>query len=123
MLKDTKLLLLFLGLLIVGIAGFFTFRNTITGLISAHLGALGLIGIFACIAGFIARKKGLNYWRAIAITIVSPIVMGFVFVLAIYFFGKESQQLICGGSVSLAIAILICISYLFAKTKIVGRQA
>ena len=117
LLKPQKWTLLFsLGLLIVGSAGYLLLhRDFWIFYVFAHLGALGVIGLLASSAGTLARKKRRGYWRAFSLVTVLSIFSGIVAVL-IFSLGEEAQ-LYCGGSVSLAIAILMIISYWLAKKK------
>ena len=86
--KETKLLIIFVGLFIAGIVGYLSFKNLPTGYILAHIGAFGLIGILAYLTGIIARKKDLNHWRAIGINIVMPIAISIAFVLITFYTGN-----------------------------------
>ena len=116
-LKHQKWTLLFsFSLLIVGSAGYFSVpRDFWMFYVFAHLGALGVIGLLASSAGALARKKRRGYWRAFSLVTVLSIISGIVAVL-ILLLGEEAH-LYCGGSVSLAFAILIIIFYSLAKKK------
>jgi hypothetical protein len=112
--------LLFLGLLIIGVIGYFALRNLSIDFIFAHVGGFGIIGLFGCLAGIISKKKGYDYWQAFLLGLVLPVILGFIAVLVIF---PPDPELACGGSVSLGAAILIVIFYTFAKYKNIGKQA
>ena len=112
--KETGVFVISAGLMIVGTAGFFAFRNSLTGQLSAHAGALGLIGVFAWVTGLIARKRGFRYWTAFSIGLALPIVLGVGAVLLWVFAGRP---LACGGVVSLSVAILTIVGYSSARTN------
>jgi hypothetical protein len=78
----------------------------------AHLGAFGIVGLLGCCTGLIAMKKGYGYWKAFLIGMFSPIFLGIGAVLLF-------QPVSCGGSVSLAVAIIILVTYSLLKRKIV----
>ena len=61
---ESRILLLFLGLLIIGVIGYFALRNLWIGSIFTHVGALGIIGLLGGLTGIIAKKKGYGYWKA-----------------------------------------------------------
>lgn len=106
-----------LGLLIIGCAGYFSLsRDFWLFYVFAHTGALGVIGLLAGVAGFVAKKKQRSYWKAFALVTVLSIVSGLAAVLL--FFAGEEGQLYCGGTVSLAVANILIIIYLLAKKKV-----
>ena len=110
------MLLVSLGLLIIGCIGYFSSpRGLLIFYVFAHLGALGLLGLFGSAAGVLARKKRRGYWTAFSLCSLLPIISGTAAVL-VFWLGEEGN-LYCGGSVSLAVAILVLISYLLAKKK------
>ena len=110
----TSILLLFLGLLVVGTAGYFMNRGLLVGYISAHIAALGVIGLLGIAAGHLARRKGYHYWKAFLFALSLPILLGLLAVFAFYFL-KGSIN--CGGSVSLAVALVILLGCFLAKRK------
>ena len=103
-LRKRKLPLLFLLLLIISILLYFSTDIHWVEITFAHLGAIGIIGLLSCGAGLIAMKKGYGYWKAFLIGIFAPVILGFGAVLLI-------QPGSCGGSVSLAVAILTLVTY------------
>ncbi len=105
-----------LGLLIVGSTGYLSLRGeSRIYYVFAHLGALGVIGLLAHATGLLAKKKRRSFWRAFFLAALFPIIAGIAAVL-IFLLGEEGQ-LYCGGSVSLAVAVLIVVFYLLAKKK------
>ena len=108
--------LLSLGSLIVGSVGYFSLQSDLwIFYFFAHLGALGIMGLFGGAAGSLARKKHRSYWQAFSLGFLLPIISGIVAVLI--FLLVVSGRLHCGGSVSLVVAIVTVIFYLLAKKK------
>jgi uncharacterized membrane protein len=110
---EKRVLLISLGILIVGCIGYFILsRGTLMFYLLAHLGALGLLGLVGGALGILARKKHRGYWAAFLLGSFLPIALG---IMAVVYSGG---QFTCGGSVSIAAAILIFVVYLLAKKKI-----
>jgi len=105
---------LFLGLLIISIIGYILLRDFRVGFVFAHLGGLSIVGLFACLAGAIARKKNHSYWKAFLLGLFLPIISGLVAVLVIF---PPNPGLACGGSASLGVALLTVIFYSFCFTQ------
>lgn len=101
---EIKVALLFLLVLIISIVFYFSSDIHWLEITFAHLGAFGIVGLLGCCSGLIAMKKGYGYWKAFLIGIFFPIIFGFGAVLLL-------QLGSCGGSVSLAVAILILVTY------------
>jgi hypothetical protein len=103
-------LLLSLGLLVVGAAGYFALeRGTWTFYALAHVGALGAIGLLATSAAVLAKVKRRDYWRAFSLTTALSIISGALAVLV--FLLGEDGALYCGGSVCLGVAIVMIAVY------------
>jgi cell shape-determining protein MreD len=103
--------------LIVGLIGYFIFWNHWTRYIFTHIGALGIIGLFACLTGLIAEKKGLNYRKAVLLGFFPSILLG---IIADYLIDPPRENGLpssCGGVVSLSVAIIIVIIYLMTKKR------
>ena len=111
---ESKILLLFLGLLIIGVIGYFALRNLGINNVFAHIGGLGIIGLLGSLGGIIAKKKGYGYWKAFLFGLFLPILVGVIAVLLTTFS--------CGGSPSLAVALLIIIIYSIIKRRDVNRR-
>jgi len=107
---ESRIILLFLGLLIIGVIGYFSLGKFWIDSIFAHVGGLGIIGLLGGLAGIIAKKKGYDYWKAFLLVFILPIILGFIAVLLV-------QPMSCGGSVSLAVALIMVIIYSFTKRK------
>lgn len=107
--------MLFLGLLIVGVIGYFTLHNLWISFIFAHVGGLGIIGLLGGLAGIMAKKKGYGYWNAFLLGFILPIILGVVAALLI-------QPISCGGSPSLGVALLIVIIYSLTKRRDIVKQ-
>jgi len=75
--REKWMLLVSLCLLIIGCIGYSSLsRGLITFYVFAHLGALGLLGLFGIAAGALARKKFRNYWTAFLLGSLFPIILG-----------------------------------------------
>jgi hypothetical protein len=112
-----KIFLFSLITLISGLIGYFAFLNHWVRFIFAHIGALGIIGLFASLAGFIAGRKNLNYKKAVLVGFFPPIILG---IIADYLVDPPRENGLpssCGGIVSLAIALIVIIIYFVAKKK------
>lgn len=108
--------LFFLGLLIISVIAYFTLRNLWIHFIFAHLGGFSIVGLFACLAGTIARKKNYSYRNAFLAGLILPIIAGFIGVLILF---PPDPTLACGGSATLIVALLIVVIYSFLKKKAV----
>lgn len=107
------MLLLFLGLSVAGLAGYVTFANLWIRYIFAHIGGLGVIGLLACWAGAIAKKKGRGYWGAFSLGLMIPIILGIGSVGVVHILGGHG----CGGIISLLAAVGVILYYVLAKKK------
>ncbi len=106
-----------LCLLAIGTIGYFSLhRDQWLFYVASHLGALGVMGLFGSVAGLIARRKRRSFVTAFLLGSLLPIVLGLASVLALLL--GEDGHLYCGGSVCLAIALLVMIAYL-----IVGKSS
>jgi hypothetical protein len=112
---ESKIHLIFLGLLSVGFVGFFALRTSWIGLFFAHTAALGIMGFYGSLAGAIARSKGYRYWRAFQIGFFLPIILGAI--SAFIFVPEGNLPLTCGGWVSLAAGIVIVLFCSLIKKK------
>ena len=105
-------------LLIVGLIGYFSLsRGQWPFYASAHLGALGILGLFGWTAGRIALWKKRSFSFAFSLGFLLPILIGIASVL--YFWLPEGGRLFCGGSVILGVAILTLITYLLLRKRAV----
>jgi len=111
--KDDKVLLLFLSLLVIGIAGYVLFADLWIRYVFAHIGGLAVIGLIACWAGAIAKKKGRGYWGAFFLGLVTPIMLGISSVGVVHTLGGRG----CGGIVSLSVAIAVILYYSLVKKR------
>lgn len=112
-----KIFILSIITLIIGLIGYFIFWNHWTRYIFAHIGALSIIGLFACLAGAIAEKKRLNYKKAVLLGFFPSILLG---IIADYLIDPPRENGLpssCGGVVSLSVAIIVVIVYLIAKDR------
>ena len=112
-----KIFILSIITLIFGLITYFIFRDHWIRYIFAHIGALGLIGLFACLTGAIAKKKGLNYRKAVLLGFFPSILLGIIVDYLIDPPRENGLPSSCGGIVSLAVALIIVIVYFIAKEK------
>jgi hypothetical protein len=106
--------LIFLLLLIVSIIGYFFSKNHWIEFTFAHLGGLFILGIIGYWSGIIAMKKGYDYWKAFLMGFFLPIIFG---LMAVFL----STSISCGGSISLAVAVLIVLIYSLVKPRAVNE--
>jgi hypothetical protein len=111
------ILILFLGLLIIGFAARLVIQDDRTNIKLAHIGALGLMGLFGYWAGAITDKNGYGFWIAFLLGLTIPILMGVISVLAV----EGGSLSACGGSVSITAGIFIVFCYSYF-TKRNGRR-
>ena len=112
-----KLFLFSLIMLTFGSMGYFTFGDHWMRYFFAHLGALGVIGLFSCLAGSIAARKGFSYKRAVLSGFFSPIILGIIAAYLIDPPKKEWVPSVCGGAVSLGVALMVVIIYFALKER------
>jgi FtsH-binding integral membrane protein len=97
--------LIFLGMLVASVIGYFVTEGApLWRFISNHMGGLAIVGLLACLAAFIAKKKRRNYKRAFALTVVVPVILGGVSVVLAY---AMAGFVYCGGGVILAAALVM----------------
>jgi hypothetical protein len=112
-----KILIASIITFLLGLIGYFIFHDNWVKYIFAHVGALGILGLFACLTGAIARKKRFKYRNAVLISFFPPIFIG---TIADYLIDPPRPNGLpssCGGSVSLGVAIIIVIIYLIIRAK------
>ena len=114
---EKKLLILSFTTLAVGLVGYFIFWNHWIKIIFAHAGALGLIGLLACLAGRIAAKKGFSYKKAFFLGFFPPIVLGIVADYLVDPPRPNGLPSSCGGVVSLGVVFVTIIIYSLAKSR------
>ena len=116
------LLLTSIGVLVVGVAGYFLIpRGHWAFYFFAHLGALGVMGLSGSLAGALADWKSRSFVTGFAIGAILPIVVGLTVVFGTMW-GVEGQ-VFCGGSVCLGTSLLIAVAYLLVTRKTVKAAA
>jgi len=111
---EKKLPFVFLGFLVISIIGHFLLNDHWTIIITNHLGGLGIIGLFAYLTGFIAKRKNYNYWKVIRISILLPIIIGLIAVIIV---SLRINFIYCGGGFSLLTSLILVIIYSIIKKK------
>ncbi len=114
---EIRILVVLLCLFVVGVAGWIVLRGQMVGYIFAHVGAFGVVGLLGVAAGYIAKKKGRDFIKAFMLGLLVPIVLGVAAVFAVCLFQGPGTPIYCGGSVSLAVSVLMIIGYLLMKRK------
>ncbi len=117
---ESRIPLLFLGMLIISIiVRYFASGIHWAEVVFNHLFGLSIVGLFACLAGFIAKKKGRNYRKAFLLGFFVPIILGVTaFFLALFL----TDMIYCGGGVILLASLLIVIFYSFTRKRDVNKQ-
>lgn len=106
--KSGRLPLAFLALFLVGAAGSFFFDARWIEAATNHMAGLGIAGLLACLASYIARKKGRDPGRAFLLSFLLPIALGFAAVVLVY---STTRFVYCGGGVILLSALLVIVVY------------
>lgn len=107
-------------MLIIGTIGSLAVDDHWVEIIANHLGGLGVVGLLASLAAYIAKKKGRNPRRAYLVGILPPYVLG---ALAVILVMISTDQVYCGGGVILAAAIAVILGYACLKKKRVASHA
>jgi hypothetical protein len=103
-----------LGLLSVGAIGYLSLPRGFWGFyFFAHLGALGVVALFGCAAGFLARRRRRGFWTAFGLASLVPIGTGAIAVLA---FWVTRGHLYCGAAVTLPVALLVVVAHAVAAS-------
>jgi len=114
--RESKVHLLFLGVLSVSFIGYFALRSHWIGFAFGHLAAISIMGFYGSLAGYIARKKGLSYGFAFKIGFFIPIILGIISAFLLVDEGSR-LPLTCGGWTALAAGIVVALVYLFLPKK------
>ena len=105
-------LILSVVILVIGLTGYLLLPSGfLLTYAFAHLGALGLLGLFGGAAGFLAIKKRRSFWIAFSLVSLLPIFSGIIAVAI------AGDSITCGGSFSLAIAVLMTATYAPSRKK------
>ena len=113
---ESKLQLLFFGLLSLSFIGYFALQENLIGFVFAHLAAISIMGFFGCLSAAMAKKKGHSYTRAFLIGFFVPLILGVIsaFLLAT---AEEDLSITCGGWTVLGTGIVIVIYYSFVMRR------
>jgi hypothetical protein len=98
----------------MSIISHFVFEGRWPEVIINHFGGLAVVGLLACLASFIAKKKGRDYRRAFVLSSVLPVVLGIGVVVLAYFL---ADVVYCGGGVILAAASITVATYSCLRRK------
>ena len=105
-----KIPLIFTLLFFISIIVYLFTENHFLEIAFAHLGGFCILGILGSIASIIATKKGYTYSKVLSLVVILPILLGAIPVILF-------KPMSCGGSISLAVAILMVLFYSIAKPK------
>jgi len=97
-------------MLSISIVGYLTVDNRSTEYVFAHLGGVSVVGLLACGAAAAAMRRGYRYWKVFWLALLIPMALGVV--AAVLF-----QPISCGGSVSLAAAVLAVITCVLIRPR------
>jgi hypothetical protein len=103
--------MLFVGMLVIGAAGYLVFSHPWLRYIFAHMGGLGIMGFLGLLAGTIAARKGYSFRKAFLLGFALPTLLGILAVVIVHFSGGRG----CGGIVSLGASFLVIALYFIAR--------
>ena len=109
---------LWVALMVVGFGCGYALGYTMLGYLLMHIGGLGSLGLLACGVGSIARSKGYGYWPAFNIALSSSVLIGAVGAFLVPPVEGDGRPAACGGSLSLAIALVILAFWGAMKTRV-----
>jgi peptidoglycan/LPS O-acetylase OafA/YrhL len=111
---ERRLPLIFLGMLTMSIISHFVFEGRWAEIIINHFGGLAVVGLLACVASFIAKKRDRDYRKAFVLSSVLPVVLGVGAVVLVY---SRTGVVYCGGGVVLAAALITVAAYSCLRMK------
>ena len=106
-----------LGLIIIGFGSGYALREGWFSFVLYHIGGLGAVGLLACVSAIIAKNKGYGYWRAWLIALLLPVFLGLIVAYLVPPVDHESRPAACGGSVSLASALIFVAIWAFMRRR------
>ena len=109
-----KIPLIFTLLFFISLIVYLFIENHLLEITFAHLGGFGIVGILGSITSIIATKKGYTYSKVLSLALILPILLGSIPVILF-------KPISCGGSISLAVAILMVLYYSVAKPKVANK--
>jgi len=114
--------LLSVVLMIVGFAGGYAFEGTLVTLVLYHVGGLGAVGLISSGAGAFASGKGYGFWPAFLLALLPAVFLG----LVVAYLAPRSEAvggpLVCGGPVSLSVALLVLALSAYRRRRREDRQ-
>lgn len=106
--SGSRLPLVFFGMLVVGTAVTLASDVRWVEAVANHVGGLGVVGLLACLAAYIAKKKGRDARAAFLLAGLLPIALGIVAVVLVY---VTTGFVYCGGGVILLSAMIVIVGY------------
>ena len=102
------------GALTVSVMAHFILDYNWLKIVTNHIGGLGIAGLFACLSGFLAGRKGYDLQKTFYAALFIPVVLGIITVIIISIkFGFTY----CGGGIILLASGIFAIVSLFLKRK------
>lgn len=114
--NQTKLMLVFIALVLTGVIGFFFPERLVFHYASIHIGGIGVIGLLAILIGFIGKRKGYNFLQAIIITIVFPVAIG-IASTGVKYLQSQGEVLECSAPGIIGVLLVIAVVYGLLKRK------
>ncbi|MFC1799433.1 hypothetical protein ACFL2Z_00770 [Candidatus Eisenbacteria bacterium] len=112
-----RVALLSVGLMIVGFAGGYALSDTRATLTLYHVGGLGAVGLISSGAGAVARGKGYGFWPAFLTALLPAVLVGLLVAYLAPSTGVVGEPYVCGGPVSLSVALLVLALWAIRKRK------
>lgn len=80
-------------------------------MIFAHLYGLSILGLAGSWVGRMSKNKDHKFANGFLVGFLMPVLVGLLSVLLKFYFGDDSGAIICGGSASLGVALLVPVFY------------
>ena len=114
LLEPKQLFMIFVGLFIISVISYFVIKTPWIIIVTNHLGALGLTGLFAILAAKLATRKNYSFAKAFRLSVLVPILLGVLAVLLFYFL---RGFIYCGGGVMLLASLIFIVVYALIRDK------
>ena len=108
---ESRVVVLATALSLIGLAGAMISSQHVPVYLFWHIGGLGSLGLLACLAGLITKKKGRKARTAFLVCFVSSIGLGVLSVCVVHALGGRG----CGGVVSYGASLVVIGWYAVAR--------
>jgi hypothetical protein len=112
-----RILLISLGLMIIGFIVGYALPDGWMSFALYHVGGLGATSFLASVTAAIASKKGHRYWRAFSLALFLPVLLGIIVAYLVPPPMNGDRPAVCGGSVSLVVALIFIVVWAFVKRR------